>query len=79
MMHEEDATRGRADRGGRAAVGFAFTLVQLRERVEALLLKSEQVEGEALRPLAADQGGHQGGLALDEGTVDHCLAEGYRS
>ena len=51
-----------------------YTLVQLRERVEALLPKSEQVDGERYDHSPAHQGRHQGGLALHEGPVDHRLA-----
>ena len=68
MMFEEYR-----DRVGELITGIVqqsdsrYTLVQLRERVEALLPKSEQVDGERYDHGAAHQGRHQGGLALHEG------------
>ena len=51
-----------------------YMLVQLRERVEALLPKSEQVDGERYDQLAANQGGDQGRLQLRlKGPVDDRL------
>ena len=51
-----------------------YTLVQLRERVEALLPKSEQVGQRALRPRRARQGGHHRRLEPGEGPEHHRLA-----
>ena len=51
-----------------------YTLVQLRERVEALLPQVRAGRRRALRPRPARQGRHQGGLALDQGPVDHRLS-----
>ena len=56
-----------------------YTLVQLRERVEALLPKSEQVDGERYDHGAAHQGRHQGRLGLDQGPEHHRLAPLLRS
>ena len=75
MMYEEYR-----DRVGELITGIVqqsdsrYTLVQLRERVEALLPQVRAGRRRALRPRPAHQGRHQGGLALDEGPVDHRLS-----
>jgi N utilization substance protein A len=48
-----------------------YTLVQLRERVEALLPEVRAGRRRALRPLPARQGRHQGGLLLDPRAEHH--------
>ena len=74
MMFEEYR-----DRVGELITGIVqqsdsrYTLVQLRERVEALAAQVRAGRRGALRPLAAHQGGHQGGVALHEGPLDHRL------
>ena len=50
-----------------------YTLVQLRERVEALLPRSEQVVERALRPRHARQGRDHRGQRRGQGPGDRCL------
>ena len=80
MMFEEYR-----DRVGELITGIVqqsdsrYTLVQLRERVEALLPEVRAGRRRALRPLPADQGRDQGRLQLDQGSEHHRLAAATRS
>ena len=75
MMFEEYR-----DRVGELITGIVqqsdsrYTLVQLRERVEALLPKSEQVDGERYDHSPAHQGRDQGGLLQHPRPEHHRLA-----
>ena len=51
-----------------------YTLVQLRERVEALLPRGEQVHGERYDHGQRDQGDHHRRLEPGQGAVDHRVA-----
>ena len=80
MMFEEYQ-----DRVGELITGIVqqsdsrYTLVQLRERVEALLPKSRAGRRRALRPRPAHQGDHHRRLHPGQGPEHHRLAPLARS
>ena len=65
--------RGRADHRHRAAVGLPLHARAAARTRRGAAAQVRAGGGRALRPLPADQGRHQGGLAVDQRSGDHRL------